>query len=130
MRKSKEEKQPKLNAKQRLFIDAFANVCACNISATCKKIGIGRRTYYKWLETNAEFKDAVSDEQESLTDLAETKLHQKIMEGSEQAIFFYLKTKGKDRGYVERVEQKVDVNPFEEAMKQLPDTPPTANGQR
>ena len=109
-------------------MDAFATVCACNISATCKKIGIGRRTYYKWLETNPDFKAKVSDEQESLLDLAETKLQQKIMEGSEQSIFFFLKTKGKDRGYVERVENKVDVNPFEEAMKSLPDKIPSNNG--
>ena len=30
-------------------------------------------------------------------------------------------TKGKKRGYVERVEQDVNVNPFESLIKELPD---------
>ena len=127
MKKTNEEKQPKLNKKQRLFLDAFANVCASNISATCKKIGISRRTYYKWCENNPEFKNLVNDELESLIDLAETKLQQNIMEGKEQSIFFFLKTKGKSRGYVETVDNNVTLNQFEEAMKSLPDDP-RANG--
>ena len=127
MKKTNEEKQPKLNKKQRLFLDAFANVCASNIYATCKKIGISRRTYYKWCENNPEFKNLVNDELESLIDLAETKLQQNIMEGKEQSIFFFLKTKGKSRGYIETVDNNVILNQFEEAMKSLPDDP-RANG--
>lgn len=117
------EKQPKFTKKQRLFIEAFVGSCACNISATCKKIGISRRCYYKWIDGNPEFKTAVTDGQEALIDLAETKLQQNIMEGKEQSIFFFLKTKGKSRGYVETIEQNVNVNPFEEAMRMLPDNP-------
>ena len=37
-------------------------------------------------------------------DFAETKLHQRIQEGSDAATIFYLKTKGKARGYIERTE--------------------------
>lgn len=117
------EKLPKLTKKQRLFIDAFAGSCACNISATCKKIGISRRCYYKWIDGSPEFKAAVTDEQDALIDLAETKLQQNIMEGKEQSIFFFLKTKGKSRGYVETVENNIQFNQFEEAMKSLPDLP-------
>ncbi|MBO4551487.1 MAG: hypothetical protein J5733_12215, partial [Bacteroidaceae bacterium] len=97
--------------------------CACNISAACKKVDISRRTYYKWCEKNPEFKDAVTDSQDALIDLAETKLQQNIMEGKEQSIFFFLKTKGKSRGYVETVENNIQFNQFEEAMKSLPDRP-------
>ena len=117
------EKLPKLTKRQRLFIEAFAGSCACNISATCKKIGISRRSYYKWIDANPEFKAAVTDEQDALIDLAETKLQQNIMEGKEQSIFFFLKTKGKSRGYVETVENNIQFNQFEEAMKSLPDIP-------
>lgn len=119
MKKTNEEKQPKLNKKQRLFLDAFANVCASNISATCKKIGISRRTYYKWCENNPEFKNLVNDELESLIDLAETKLQQNIMEGKEQSIFFFLRTKGKSRGYIETVDNNVSINAFQQLMQDV-----------
>jgi hypothetical protein len=39
-----------------------------------------------------------------LLDLAEEKLMINIDEAKEASIFFFLKTKGKDRGYVERQE--------------------------
>jgi hypothetical protein len=37
-------------------------------------------------------------------DLAESKLHEEILGGNTAAIIFFLKTKGKKRGYVERQE--------------------------
>lgn len=47
----------------------------------------------------------VADETVELNlDLAESKLLKNIGDGKEASIFFYLKTKGKARGYVERVE--------------------------
>jgi hypothetical protein len=43
--------------------------------------------------------------QEATLDLAEPKLREKINEGDKTALIFYLKTKGKQWGYVERTEQ-------------------------
>jgi len=123
MGKKKEEidnTSKKLNKKQKLFIEAFASRCACNVSATCKAVAISRRAYYKWLENNPTFKEAIELEQDSLLDMAETKLQQNIMEGKEASIFFFLKTKGKKRGYVEATEHIVDTNPFIDLMKSLP----------
>lgn len=120
MIKKEDQKLKKLNKKQKLFIEAFASRCACNVSATCKAVAISRRIYYKWLECNPVFKEAIELEQDSLLDMAETKLQQNIAEGKEASIFFFLKTKGKKRGYVETTEHTIDTNPFIDLMKLLP----------
>lgn len=94
-----------------------------NVSATCEAANIGRRTFYLWRETDPDFAEAIKDIDESLVDFAESKLMEKVQEGDLTAIIFTLKTKGKDRGYVERTEQNVTMNPFIEAMQGLPDPP-------
>ena len=63
----------------------------------------------------------LSDVDESLIDFSESKLLEQINAGNLTAIIFHLKTKGKKRGYVESVEQNVNVNPFEKLMQELPD---------
>lgn len=96
---------------------------ACNVSATCSAAGISRRTFYKWKEKDEKFREACEEGEESLIDFAESQLLQKVNDGDLTAIIFILKTKGKNRGYVERTEQKVDVNPWMELMESLPDKP-------
>ena len=76
------------------------------ITSACKKVGVGRTTFYGWLDSDAEFKKAVDDIQNIALDFAESQLHKQIKDGSTAATIFYLKTKGKKRGYVERIEQE------------------------
>lgn len=94
-----------------------------NVSATCSAANIGRRTFYYWRENDKDFDVACKDIEDSLVDFAESMLVEKINDKDLTAIIFYLKTKGKDRGYVERTEQDVKMNPFIEAMQDLPDPP-------
>ena len=47
---------------------------------------------------------ALRDEREKMTDLAELSLYNAIQNRDAWAVCFYLKTQGKDRGYVERQE--------------------------
>ncbi len=122
-KKSQSTRTAKMTKKQKVFIKAYSEACACNVSATCKAVGISRRLFYHWMADSEAFKDAIEDARESLIDLAETKLQQNIMEGKEASIFFYLKTQAKHRGYIETVEQKVQINPFEALMQELPDEP-------
>lgn len=91
--------------KQDLFIEALTS-SAGNISVACKKVGISRETYYKWYKNPKykSFKKSVDEVNEGLVDLAETMLFKNIKDGKTAEIIFFLKTKGRERGYVERVE--------------------------
>ena len=121
MTESKDNLNCRLSKKQKAFIDVFSGPAMCNISATCDKVGIARRTFYYWKERNQRFREAIEDAEEMSIDFAESKLRQAVIGGDMTAIIFFLKTKGKKRGYVEQIEQKVEVNPFQQLMMSLPD---------
>lgn len=74
------------------------------VTTACKAIGISRETHYSWLEKDEKYKEAVNELDNIALDFAETKLHSNISKGSDTAIIFYLKTKGKKRGYIEKSE--------------------------
>ena len=94
---------------------------AGNVSATCSALGISRMAFYKRVSKNKGLKEMINEVDESLIDFSESKLIEKISEGDLTAIIFHLKTKGRDRGYVERREDNVNLNGFEKLMKELPD---------
>ncbi|NTV01923.1 MAG: hypothetical protein HGB04_03945 [Chlorobiaceae bacterium] len=74
------------------------------VSPACQATGINRSTFYEWYDLDAEFKKAVDEMGELALDFTETKLLKRIKDESDTAIIFYLKTKGKRRGYIERQE--------------------------
>jgi hypothetical protein len=74
------------------------------VTSACKKVGIGRTTFYGWLADDEEFSKQVEDIENVALDFAESQLHKQIKEGIPTSTIFYLKTKGKKRGYVERSE--------------------------
>ena len=74
------------------------------VTAACKAVGIGRTTHYLWMQEDPEYKKAVEELGDVAIDFAESQLHKQIKDGNSTATIFYLKTKGKKRGYVERQE--------------------------
>ena len=74
------------------------------VTIACKQADVPRSTYYKWLKEDEEFAKAVKEIENIALDFAESQLHTQIKDGSTPATIFYLKTKGKKRGYVERNE--------------------------
>ena len=74
------------------------------VTSACKAVGISRETHYKWLREDADYKYKVEDLSNIALDFAESQLHNQIKNGSTPATIFYLKTKGKKRGYIERQE--------------------------
>ena len=74
------------------------------VTTACKSAGIGRTIYYEWLKTDEEFRKKVTELENVALDFAESQLHQQISGGNSSATIFFLKTKGKKRGYIERSE--------------------------
>ena len=69
-----------------------------------RKLGCDPSGIYKLFKRSAAVRDAWESIKGETTDTVELKLWQRIMDDDLAAITFYLKTKGKDRGYTERTE--------------------------
>jgi hypothetical protein len=74
-----------------------------NVFIACINANVSRSTFYNYFNQDTEFKQQVSEINESAIDHVESKLMQKIDEGETVAIIFYLKTKGRKRGYAEKL---------------------------
>lgn len=74
------------------------------VSTAGRLAGVARSTHYYWMKEDIDYADKVDELVNVAIDFAESKLHQKIQGGDTTSIIFFLKTKGKDRGYVERIE--------------------------
>ena len=77
------------------------------VTTACRVTGISRETHYRWMREDDEYKAAVIDINDIALDFAESQLHQQIKDKDTAATIFYLKTKGKARGYVERMQQEI-----------------------
>ena len=85
------------------------------VTTACKKTDIPRSTYYKWLREDKEFADEVRDIENVSLDFAESKLFEQMSNNNTSATIFYLKTKGKKRGYWEK--QQHDLTSDDEPIK-------------
>jgi hypothetical protein len=104
------------------------------VTDACKLAGVARITYYKYYNEDEEFKREVDELANVALDFAESKLFEKIngvaigklgddgkviayqVPPSDTALIFYLKTKGKKRGYIERQEIDITQNKIEFIM--------------
>lgn len=77
------------------------------VTVACKSVGCSRDFFYDSYKRDADFKKRVDDIENIALDFAESQLHKQIKEGEVSATIFYLKTKGKRRGYIERTEQEI-----------------------
>ena len=83
-------------------IIAVLNSAGGIISTAAKKLGCARQTIYNRIESSKTVATAREEIDASNIDLAEDQLLTAIKEGHLTAVIFYLKTKGKHRGYSER----------------------------
>lgn len=74
------------------------------VTSAAKKVGINPATHYGWVKKDEAYAEAVDAIQDTAIDFVESKLFSQIKDGNTTATIFYLKTKAKHRGYVERAE--------------------------
>lgn len=82
--------------------------CLGVITTACKLSNCSRTQFYEWVRTDKEFEAAVKEIGEVALDVAESQLHKLMLNDNPAAVIFYLKTKGKHRGYIERQEFKIN----------------------
>lgn len=109
--------EKRLTKKQSKFIEIFESSLGI-ISNACKKANVSRRTYYNWMRDSKAFSEACEEIKDVTLDFVEHSLLKNIKKGDTTAIIFYLKTKGRDRGFVEKHEVDMTINPFLELMQE------------
>ncbi len=80
------------------------------VSTACVKAGISRNTFYIYYRDDEDFKAEVDAMDDYVLDYVENKNFENIKSGDVKSIMFYLKTKGKNRGFVEKTEQTINHN--------------------
>ena len=85
------------------------------VTTAVKLVGISRSTFYKWIQEDQEFAKAVKEIENITLDFVESQLHKQIRDGNTPSTIFYLKTKGKKRGYYEK--QQLDMTTDDEPIK-------------
>lgn len=109
MKKNDNKAKPRKNPLKKTALNKKAMIEALEkslgiVSTACKITGITRTTFYHWIRTDPEFAENVKQVEELVLDFAESKLHKQINQDNVTATIFFLKTRGKKRGYVEGTE--------------------------
>lgn len=147
-KKKLSKRAAQLAQRKKKYLKALEH-CLGNKSEACKESGIGRRTVYDWIEDDPEFEEATLEINEHSIDYVESQL-MKVITGYElperkahwnsdskswdfldgvkhigpdtTGIIFFLKTRAKDRGYIEK--QEIDVNaPMNITVKHVDEMP-------
>lgn len=95
--------QKRTQIKKEAMLKALKNSLGI-VSIACEKAGINRWTHYDWLKTDAQYKRAVENIENEALDLAEAALLTLIKQKNVRAIIFLLRTRGKHRGYTEKLD--------------------------
>lgn len=92
-----------LTLKQKAMLEALEKSLGV-VATAAKACGMHRSSHYIWMQESSLYAEAYNDIKELAIDFAESHLHQLIGKGDVASTIFFLKTKGKSRGYVERTE--------------------------
>ena len=114
MRKSKIAKRYRTAKDREAAMDKFLEAYEKSLGVlktACEASGMCRKTIWEWRKKYPEFDEACHECEETAIDFVESRMFKTIDKGGEGSAIltiFYLKTKGKHRGYVEK--QEIDMN--------------------
>lgn len=102
-------------------IDEALRTSRGNITYAAKALGCSRSTVYSWVKKSPVLQQTLHDEREGAIDIAESALQRAVLNGEAWAVSLTLKTIGRHRGYVERVEHSGTLS-WVELVKSAADT--------
>lgn len=104
---------------------AFLEALARNnnlVTHACKEAKVPTSTYYDWTRDDPEFAAAAKKVEDIVLDRVEAVAHEMIAQDKNPAMtIFYLKCKGKKRGYIEKteVEHSFDISNIKNLISQV-----------
>lgn len=101
MKLTKPNTKKELSLKQLAMVEAMEKNLGI-VTTSCRQVGIARVTHYEWIKTNKEYRKEIKDIENVALDFAESHLHKQIAKGNPLSTMFYLKCKGKKRGFIEQ----------------------------
>jgi len=103
------KKENKTDINKKIFLKALERSLGI-VTTACSKTNLSRAQFYKWMEVDPIFKKSVDDIAENVIDFAESKFFKSIDSGNVSAQIFFLKTRGRSRGYIEKTELDVKID--------------------
>lgn len=88
---------------KKIFLESLSNNFGI-VTDAAKETGIAAKTHYEWMKADDDYKQLVDDLDDKNLDFVERKLFEKISEGSEKMILWYMMYKGHKRGYIKKQE--------------------------
>ena len=82
-----------------LFIENYSKTL--HISNSCKAAGYSRPTHYTYYENDMIYREKIDEAKEAFIDGVEDELYKLISKGQFSAIQYFLKSKGKSRGWAD-----------------------------
>jgi L-lactate utilization protein LutB len=74
------------------------------LTQACTEAHVKRVTIYRYLKKWPDFKERVEEIRRNAIDYVETQLWKLIEQGDTPSVLFFLRCRGKDRGYIDKVE--------------------------
>ena len=77
------------------------------VTIAAKELSVSYNTLSKYIRNNKKIQTELQSIEENILDMVQSKLMTMIDEGNPSAVYFYLKCKGKNRGFIESTHQQV-----------------------